>query len=103
MPSPLSFSATCGPTGRLSWSATTYKGTYHLSKMTAKGTWRKIYSSAEPVNHFQYPPSGDFATYPETASLVKEDTDGNALYHRFRVDVVNASGLVNVKTEELTI
>jgi hypothetical protein len=87
----------------LSWSATTYKGTYHLSKMTAKGVWRKIYSTAESVSNFQYPPGGDFATYPETALLAKEDSDGNAVYHRFRVDVVNASGMVNVREETLTL
>lgn len=87
----------------LSWSATTYKGTYHLSKMTAKGTWRKFYSTSEAVTNFQYPPGGDFVTYPETALLAKEDADGNTLYHRFRVDVVNASGLVNVKADELTL
>lgn len=87
----------------LSWSKTTYQGTYHLFRMTAKGTWRKIYTTAEPVDNFLFPPAGNFTLYPDTASLLKEDNDGGEMYHRFRVEVVNASGLTNVIQEELTI
>jgi hypothetical protein len=36
-------------------------------------------------------------------SLAKQDDDLNTIYHRFRVQVENSSGLLNLTQSELTI
>gem|GEM_PF-3851769 len=43
------------------------------------------------------------ATDWNSADLVKEDGDGLTIYHRFRVDVENSSGLQNLAKDEITI
>jgi hypothetical protein len=86
----------------LAWEPTCYNGTYHLYKMTRKGSWEKIYS-AKGNDTMQFPPSGDFNTYPQTKTLKKVNDEGRLVYHRFKVDVVNAAGLVNLVTKEAGI
>ncbi len=84
---------------QLSWPRTTYNGTYHLYKLNDVGMWVKIASV------------GDAAvmqvklqdTTLGTGVLLKENSAGNPFYHRFRVLVVNSSGLVNLKQNELTV
>jgi len=72
------------------WSATCYNGTYSLQKMNNNGNWVEIYT----VNQL----SG-VMTY-EIPSLPAVDEDGNPIYHRFRVEVENSSGLFNLEHKE---
>lgn len=85
----------------LSWNGTAYNGTYYLYKMNQTGNWQKIYQiksndSLISVNLAD-------TEWQQNDSLVKEDDDGNTIYHRFKVGVENASGLLNLKDKELTI
>ncbi|MEO5644008.1 MAG: hypothetical protein ABIQ40_12930 [Bacteroidia bacterium] len=91
----------------LKWQTTAYNATYKLQQQTAKGNWVEIYSvkSNAPM---QYPPldqnsQPDFTNFPETELLAREDEDGNPLYHRFRVQVINSSGLINLTDKLLTL
>lgn len=84
----------------LSWPSTAYNATYYLYKMNSSGNWVKIYqvrSNAVTVSVQLL--NTDLAN----ADLIKEDSNGNTIYHRFRVQVENSSGLLNLNQNELTI
>lgn len=91
----------------LKWPQVCYNGTYTLQKMNASGNWQEVYKikSNEAVN--QYPPivggSPDFVNFDATALLPREDENGNSIYHRFRVQVENTSGLFNLSDCPLTL
>lgn len=79
---------------KLSWTKTVHNGVYYIYKMTNSGNWSKVgeLTSNDESLSFDYP-----------ENLIKVDSDGNEIYHRFRVDVQNSSGLLNLETKELTI
>ena len=84
----------------LSWDTTCYNGTYHLYKQTSAGNWQKIYTEASnavtvTVNLVDTDWGSD--------ALEKQDADLNTIYHRFKVQAVNSSGLLNRTYVELTI
>jgi hypothetical protein len=83
------------------WNATCYNGTYHLYKMTASGNWEKIHT-ATPGTSAPVSVALSATTFG-LPNLPKTDSDGNTIYHRFRVQVVNSSGLVNITERELTL
>ena len=84
----------------LSWEPTCYNGFYYLYVMTSSGNWQKVYEvkSNDPVI------SVDLAdTDLQDGDIVKQDEDDNTIYKRFRVQVENSSGLLNLVNDELTI
>ena len=93
----------------LKWPTTCHNGTYRLQKMNSSGNWVNIYEVESNNPQLQYPPidsgSGlpDFSNYPEMAILQRQDASGTAIYHRFRVQVENSSGLFNLTEKELTL
>jgi hypothetical protein len=92
----------------LKWAPTCYNGTYFLQKQNASGNWVEIYKTKTNNTVVQYPPldqnnQPDFANFPETSSLPRFDADGNPIFHRFRVQVENSSGLLNLEDKELTL
>lgn len=91
----------------LKWKPTAYNGTYYLQKLNASGNWVQKYSVKVKDTDMQYPPllnnAPDFANYPETQILPRVDDDNNPIYHRFRVQVENSSGLFNLQEFELTL
>jgi len=76
----------------LSWDETCYKGKYYLYKMTDSGQWQL-------VDSFDYNDTLEY-TY---ADLDKEDSDGDTIYHRFKVVAENTGGLLSLDEEILTI
>ncbi|MBK7129057.1 MAG: hypothetical protein IPM74_03630 [Crocinitomicaceae bacterium] len=84
----------------LSWPTTCYNGTYYLYKMTSSGNWTKIYQikSNDPIISVNLVDT-DLAD----GSILKQDDDLNTIYARFRVQVENSSGLLNLTQNELTI
>lgn len=93
----------------LKWPTTCHNGTYRLQKMNSSGNWVNMYEVESNELQLQYPPlisgSGlpDFVNYPETAVLQRLDESGTAIYHRFRVQVENSSGLFNLTEKEITL
>ena len=84
----------------LSWSKSVHNGTYYLYKMNDRGNWNKIFEITTNDNSVEV----DLAnTSLGSNVLSKEDEDGNTIYHRFKVDVVNASGLLNLSEKALVI
>jgi len=81
---------------KLSWSKTTYKGSYTLMQLNRAGNWQTIFeitSNDEANLHY---------TLPDP--LPKYDTDDEIeLYHRFKVTVQNPSGLQNIEEKVITI
>lgn len=92
------------PSVNLSWNSTAYNATYYLYKMNPTGTWTKIYS-VDPSVHLNAAniPVDLIMTDLSVSTLAKEDADGLTIYHRFRVDVENSSGLFNLAKDEITI
>lgn len=87
------------------WSPTCYNGTYSLQKMNSSGNWNEIHKIKQATGGLSYPPldgSGDpnFTGFVATVSLPRQDADEKPIYHRFRVEVENASGLFNLTHKE---
>jgi hypothetical protein len=75
----------------LSWEETTYKGKYYLYKSTSSGNWQL-------VQQYSYT---DDLEYSYT-TLEKEDSDGDIIYHRFKVVAENPNGLLSLD-EKVTV
>ncbi len=93
----------------LSWEPTCYNGTYSLQKMNENGNWVEFYKTKVKDAAMQYPPLDeitqlpDFTNYNQTNVLQRQDANGNAIYHRYRVQVENSSGLFNLSEFEITL
>lgn len=91
-PDPLAIPGTITPAAYLNvtleWTRCCYKGTYYIYRMTTAGQWQLIHETADTGAVMQY-------NGPETASLARVDSEGNPVYSRFLLRVVNASGLVS--------
>lgn len=83
-------------TRTLSWLPTTYNGTYYLFKQNSRANWEMITQLAPPLT--DEPMS---YVLPDPLPLV--DEDGDRIYHRFKVQVENASGRLNILDNELTV
>ncbi len=85
----------------ISWQTTCYNGSYSLQKMNDSGNWVEIYHTKQKTGTVSYPPlvNGvpDFVTHTATALLPRTDEDDQQIYHRFRVQVENSSGLFNLQ------
>lgn len=87
------------------WSPTCYNGTYSLQKMNNSGNWNEIYKIKQATGGLMYPPltnlgEPDFTGYAAIALLARQDTNDTSIYHRYRVEVENASGLFNLSSKE---
>ncbi|MCJ0743117.1 hypothetical protein [Pedobacter montanisoli] len=81
---------------KISWNATTDTGSYYLYKQNNRGNWEHIYSVLPPLTNAQM-------DYEIPAPLNFTDEDGDRIYHRFKVQVENLSGRMNIIENELTI
>lgn len=84
----------------LSWAKATHNATYRLYKQGSTGNWSRIYqvkTNADPVT---VPLS---ATDLGSGTLLKQNADGAAIYHRFKLEVENASGLFSLNEEVLSV
>jgi hypothetical protein len=84
----------------LSWTKVTHNATYYLYKQDASGNWTKIYqekTDADPVN---VPLA---STSLGTGVLLKQDAAGVPIYHRFKVEVENTSGMFSLNEEVLSV
>ncbi|MCC6721131.1 MAG: hypothetical protein IT243_02945 [Bacteroidia bacterium] len=76
----------------LSWAETCYEGKYSLYKMSDSGFWQL-------VEQFNFT---DTLIY-NYSTLDKEDTDGDTIYHRFKVVAENANGLLSLDEKILVL
>ncbi|HET9638388.1 MAG TPA: hypothetical protein VFP12_04200 [Allosphingosinicella sp.] len=78
----------------LSWTKTTHNGTYYVCQLSASGNWFRL--AALKTNSAQ--PSFALPT-----ALPSADEDGDPIYYRFKVDVENSSGLLNLLDAPITV
>lgn len=85
----------------ISWQTTCYNGSYSLQKMNDAGNWVEIYHTKQKTGTASYPPFvggvPDFVTHTATTLFPRKDEDDQPIYHRFRVQVENSSGLFNLQ------
>lgn len=85
----------------ISWQATCYNGRYSLQKMNDSGNWVEIYNTQQKTGTVSYPPFAggvpDFVNHTATALLPRKNGDDQPIYHRYRVQAENSSGLFNLQ------
>ena len=79
---------------KLTWEAITYNATYYVYKMNSSGNWVKIHEFKSNDLNIEVPLS---ETSLASGTLAKKDEEDNTIYHRFKVDVLNSSGLLNLE------
>ncbi|MBW8242519.1 hypothetical protein K1F50_06870 [Muricauda oceani] len=84
----------------LEWGKTAYNAKYILFKMTNEGQWTKIYEITSNEETISVPL---LQTELATDTLLVEDTDGNNIYHHFKVTVENTSNSISQEDEILTV
>ncbi|HZH71574.1 MAG TPA: hypothetical protein VFD91_03695, partial [Mariniphaga sp.] len=80
--------------GILSWNKAVHNATYYVYKMNDSGNWNLLERIKSNEDEIQY-------TLSE--SLLKEDEDEEIIYHRFKVEVENSSGLFSFNDNTITI
>jgi hypothetical protein len=78
----------------LSWPKTTHNGTYYVCQLSPSGNWYRL--AALKTN-------SALPSHTLTAPLPVADEDGDPIYYRFKVDVENSSGLLNLLDAPITV
>jgi hypothetical protein len=92
-------SATTMDNVTLKWSKTVHNGTYYVFMLSNSGTWQKIHEISSNDETFELSLA---STGLGSGSLDKTDEDGDIIYYRFKIDVENSSGLMNLNEEIVT-
>jgi hypothetical protein len=79
---------------RIDWTKTVHNGAYVVSHLNPLGVWSRVAALASNATQL----SVDLAD-----PLPMTDEDGNAIWHRFKIDVENSSGLVNNRSAPVTV
>jgi hypothetical protein len=80
----------------LTWPPTANLASYYLYNQNSSGNWTLVYT-VTPVSQ------ADEMVYTISPPLVLYDGDGNRIYYRYKVKVQNASGLLNLTDNIITI
>lgn len=96
---------------RIHWSKTVHNGFYYIYKMGSTGNWIKIGKLENNDAELEFSLATDcqpsdvdeYWTYWQGGELIKQDEDGNPIYHHFKVIAENASGLLSLDEKMLTI
>ena len=84
----------------LHWEKTCYNGKYHLYKMNSQGNWVKIHFLQTNNQHIYLPLE---LTELGSGTLNILNSDGNAVYHHFKVVAENTAGMFSTEERILTI
>jgi hypothetical protein len=84
----------------LNCNKTTYKGKYHLYKMNAQGNWVEIKMIASNSEIIYFPLE---TTSLNSNILFTKNSDGEKIYHHFKVIVENTAGMYSSKENILTV
>lgn len=84
----------------ISWSKTTHNGKYYLYKLNSFGNWTKIDEIISNANAL----SVDLLnTDLGDGTLIKQNANGDEIFHHFKVLAENSSGLISLDERRLTI
>lgn len=88
----------------IAFSQVTYNAVYRLYKQNSKGNWEIIHEISS-TEHLNLPTvTIDLADTSLGSNILEKQTASlNPIYHRFRVDVENSSGLINLKKGDYTV
>ncbi|HSU17362.1 hypothetical protein [Longimicrobium sp.] len=86
--------------GVISWPSATHNATYRLYRQEATGTWNRIHEVRTNASPVVVPLA---STALGDGTLLRRDADGAPLYHRFRVEVENTSGMFSLNEDVLTV
>lgn len=81
---------------KLTWSSTATKAKYFVFKQNNRGNWERVSEAIESD-------STSPMEYVLPSPLPAVDEDGDKLYYRYKIQVQNSSGLVNLTDKEYTI
>jgi len=84
----------------LHWKKTSYKGKYHIYKMTSQGNWKQIFELQTNDQDIYLPLN---LTQLDSSDLSVVDSEGNAIYHHFKVITENTAGMISTQENILTI
>lgn len=84
----------------ISWDKAVHNGKYELYKLSASGNWMKIHELISNASSLQINLS---ASSLGSGTLTKLDTNGNKMYHQFKVVVTNSSSLLSLAENILVI
>jgi hypothetical protein len=79
---------------RLNWTKTVHNGIYYVSRLAPSGNWVRLGSLK--TNDAQ-------VTFDLPDALPIADNEGNTIYYRFKTDVENSSGLLNLVAAPITV
>ena len=79
---------------KLRWDKTVHNGTYYPAQLQPSGTWTRLGSVTSNALSVEF-------ALPD--ALPNLDEDGNVIYYRFKIDVQNSSGLINLDDAPITI
>ena len=86
----------------LSFDKTVYKGKYFLYKLNGQGQWVKIYEIESNEDTITIPlEMTDLGT--NILSIEDGQNDNQSIYHQFKIEVENTSGLLSQEAKILTI
>ncbi|MEA2879463.1 MAG: hypothetical protein QOF14_4659 [Hyphomicrobiales bacterium] len=79
---------------RMSWGKTVHNGTYYASRLAPSGNWVRVgtVKTNDALVSIDLPDA-----------LPVDDDEGNKIYYRFRTDVENSSGLLNLVAAPVTV
>jgi hypothetical protein len=83
-------------TKKLTWTATANLSLFSVMLQNQRGNWQSVWTSPAAT-------AGQAMEYNLPNDLLFQDSDGNRIYSRFKVNVQNSSGLQNLSTSEITI
>jgi hypothetical protein len=84
----------------LSWPSATHNATYYLYKQDVSGNWNRIYTQKTNADPVSVPlASTDWGT----GVLLKQDSDGQPICHRFKLEVENTSGMFSLNEDVLDV
>jgi len=76
----------------LEWDKAAHNCTYYPSLMSREGIWQRLGEMTGNDDILQYPQADNLV---DTITLPKTDDYGEAIDYQFKIDSVNASGLIN--------
>jgi hypothetical protein len=79
---------------RMSWDKTVHNGTYYVSRLAPSGNWVRLASVKT---------NDALVTFDLPDALPVNDDEGNKIYYRFKADVENSSGLLNLVAAPITV
>jgi hypothetical protein len=84
----------------LSWRRAAHNATYYLYKQDVSGNWNRIYKTKTNDNPVNVALS---STTFGTGVLLKQNSEGMPIYHRFKLEVENTSGMFSLNENVLSV